>query len=75
MFPAYLNDGATWTRLSERAELSNTGGSIMQAATFLGLNIDAGHTYVFGLKLKTYEDAVSPVALAKATVTWTCVYN
>jgi hypothetical protein len=75
MYPTYLNNGATWTRLTERAELSTIGGSIMQGATFLGLNIEAGHTYVFGLTFKSYEDGVAAFALAKATVTWTCVYD
>jgi hypothetical protein len=74
MYPTYLNNESTWTRYAERAELIGSD-SIVQGSTVVGIRIDAGHTYTFGLTLKTYEDAVSPLATAKAAVTWTCVYD
>jgi hypothetical protein len=74
MFPTYLRDESTWTRFAERAELIGRD-SIVQGSTVVGIRIDAGHTYTFGLTLKTYEDAVSPLATAKAAVTWTCAYD
>ena len=75
IFPTYLNNSATWTRLTERAVLSTVSGPIMQGSTVLGFSIEAGHTYVFGVTFKTYEDGIAPGSLAKATITWTCTYN
>lgn len=75
MYPSVLINTANWTYLGARAELNSMGGKIMQGSTVLGQPIYAGEKYTFGVTFKIYDDPISALALAKATITWTCAYE
>jgi hypothetical protein len=74
VYPAYLRDQATWTRLAERAELTGFGDGLQQGSTVIGIPIDAGVSYTFGVAIKAY-DVPTPAAFGKAAITWTCKYD
>ena len=75
MYPSIQINQSNWTFLGERAELTNMSGNIQQGSTVHGQRIFAGTTYTFGVTFQTYEDAIAPNTLGRATITWTCAYD
>lgn len=73
MYITYKQNTTTYTLIEARAELN--GDPIMQSATTDGFPVAAGYTYTLGVTFKVYEDAVSPDAVSKATLTWVCQFE